>query len=263
MPRRRQSSRSAFALVLLWSGCAQVPVPPPPSPVASPAAVSAEAVPAKPSGLIVVAKVIGSAELTVAGVTKALRVHDEVLPKAKITTADDSSVLLVFANGATAQLGAQSELVLERFLQDPFDAAVKLSELAEEPSRSLTALALNRGELVGSVKRLRYDLGSSFTIQSPVGAAGVRGGLAKFRMVFRSTGAGQAHFSLSCATGNVVFQPTQPATSEGGGRVTGLSIPAGQEIAISVNVTRNEQGGLVVTPSGPPQPKPVAPAKGP
>ncbi len=161
------------------------------------------------------------------------------------------------------RLGAQSELVVEEFQQDPFAAMIKLSESEQEPSRSRTVLALNRGELVGSVKALKYDLGSSFTIQSPVGEMAVRGAPAVYRMVFRSSGAGQAFFNLSCAKGNVVFQPPQSATSEGRGRITGLSIPAGQEIAITVNVSQNAQGQLMVTASSPAQPKPTAPAKGP
>lgn len=265
MPRRRQPSRSAFVLVLLLSGCAQVPVPPPPPPppVPPPAAVSAEAVPAMQSGRILVAKVTGTVNRIMDGATTACTVNDVVPPKTKISTGGNSSVVLVFSNGATVELGEQSELVVEEFQQDPFGAMVKLSEVEEEPSRSRTVLALNRGELVGNVKRLRYDLGSSFLVQTPVGAMAVRGAPAAYRLVFRPSGAGQAFFNLSCAKGNLVFQQQQSATPEGGGRVTGLMVPAGQEIVITVSVTQNAQGSLAVTASSPAQPKPGASAKGP
>lgn len=259
----RQSSWSALVLVLLWSGCAQRSVSQPPPPVAPPAAVLAAAKPAMPSGRILLAKVAGTVNRIMDGASTACTVNDVVPPGTKLSTGGSSSVVLVFSNGAIVELGADSELVLQEFQQVPFGATFKLSEMEEEPSRSQTVLALNRGELVGRVKRLRFDQGSDFTVRSPVGAMGVRGAPATFRMLFRPSGAGQAFFNLRCTTGNVLFHSSQPASPEGGVLGAGLSVPAGQEISIAVSVSQNAAGGLVVTPSGPFQSKPVSAAKGP
>ncbi len=246
--------------------------------------------PAAPSGvptvvggaeLILVAKKSGRVEMTVGGTVTALENGAKVPQKAKINTFGDGSVVLVFSNGATTQLGADSELIIEEFLQDPFASDIKVAEISDEPSQSRTKLALNKGELVGNVKKLKYDKGSSFIVQTPVGAAGIRG--TTFRIVFRPGGTGQAFFTLSTASGNVSFESLAPGGSQSGGTpggqgqgqgqgqgntpqpnatpeptatgtgtVTGITVPQGQEIAITVNVTTNAQGQMVVTVLPPP-----------
>ncbi len=231
--------------------------------------------------LILVAKKSGRVEMTVGGVVTALENGAKVPQKAKVNTYNDGSVVLVFSNGATTQLGSDSELVIEEFLQDPFGSDIKVAEISDEPSQSRTKLALNKGELVGNVKKLKYDKGSSFIVQTPVGAAGIRG--TTFRIVFRPGGTGQAFFTLSTASGNVSFEALPPGGSPGGGTppaggqgqgqgqgntpqpnatpeptatgtgtVTGISVPQGQEIAITVSVTTNAQGQMVVTVIPPP-----------
>lgn len=244
-----------------------------------------------PPGVVLVAKVEGRVEMTVNGQVTALAVDMQIPQAAKVVTYADAAVVLVFSNGATTRLGTDTELILEEFLQDPFGATIKVAELQEEPSASVTSLRLNRGELVGDVKKLKYGQGSSFTINTPVGAAGIRG--TTFRIVFRPAGTGQAFFSLTTATGNVVFQqgqqgqtggapvpgagqtqgqtqppdPGQPQQQQGqtqpqgqgsggtpttGGTVTttgvvsGLSVPQGQEIVITVSVNQTA-AGMVVT----------------
>ncbi|MFM9081245.1 MAG: FecR domain-containing protein [Opitutaceae bacterium] len=184
-----------------------------------------------PPGVVLVAKVEGRVEMTVNGQTTALAVDMQIPQAAKVVTFADAATVLVFSNGATTRLGADTELVLEEFLQDPFGATVKVSELQEEPSTSVTSLRLNRGELVGDVKKLKYGQGSSFTINTPVGAAGIRG--TTFRIVFRPSGSGQAFFSLTTATGNVVFQQGQqggaPSTpTPGAGQTQGQTQPQEQ-----------------------------------
>jgi len=225
-------------------------------------------------GLVLVAKVSGTVTMELNGATTALKVNDKVPQKAKIVTAKNASIVLVFSNGATTQLGTDTELVIEEYLQDPFADTIKVAELTDEPSPSRTKLSLNRGELVGNVKKLKYERGSSFTVQTPVGAAGIRG--TTFRIVFRPSGTGQAFFTLSTASGIVAFeQPTPggPATTSTPGTpaptdttpgntqqptVTGsgnaaVSVPQGQELVIvDVQVTTNPQGQLVVTVLPPP-----------
>lgn len=180
---------------------------------------------AMPPGQIVTAKVSGSVSMVLNGTTTSLKNGDVISQTATVTTAADSSVILVFSNGATTQLGSETILVIEQFLQDPFAETVKVSQLQAEPTRSRTRLNLTKGELIGNVLKLNHAQGSSFTVQTPVGAAGIRG--TTFRIVFRPTGTGQAFavFSLSTVEGNVNFQ--QGATAEQVAAV--ISQIAGQE----------------------------------
>ena len=230
-------------------------------------------------GQVEVVKLSGKVDMVLNGQTTALKLNDRVPQKAKIVTAIDASVVLAFSNGASTQLGSDTELVIDEYLQDPFAETVKVAALTDEPSVSRTKLSLNRGELVGNVKKLKYERGSSFSVQTPVGAAGIRG--TTFRIVFRPQGTGQAFFTLSTASGIVAFEQPSAGTSgattstpaqstpapgnspqadpaaQGQGGVSasgtaGLPVPQGQEIAIIVNVTQNAQGQLVVTTLPPP-----------
>jgi hypothetical protein len=225
------------------------------------------------TGEVKVARVAGKVTQRFDGVEKELKANDLVPQKATVVTAPDASIVLAFSNGATTQLGGDSELVIDEFLQDPFAETVKVAELTEEPAPSRTRLSLNRGELVGNVKKLKYERGSSFTVQTPVGAAGIRG--TTFRIVFRPSGTGQAFFTLSTASGIVGFEtigsggggatqtpapgtpnpqptdaPTNPTlatpTVTGSGTAA-LPVPQGQEISLVVTVTQNAQGQLVVS----------------
>ncbi len=209
--------------------------------------------------LILVAKVSGDVKMTLNGATTALTVDAKVAQAATVKTGKDSSVVLVFSNGATTQLGADSELVIEEFLQDPFASAVKIAELTEEPSVSRTKLRLNRGEIVGKVAHLKREQGSTFEVETPVGAAGIRG--TTFRIVFIPNGTGQAFFQLSTVEGNVAYTPL----GTGGGNTSGtptnttttttttasgtanVAVPQGQQIELTVQVTQNAQGVPVVT----------------
>jgi hypothetical protein len=230
-----------------------------------------------PAGLVLVAQVRGTATKTLNGQVMALQVNDAVEQTAKINTGRESSVVLVFSNGATTQLGDETELVIDEFLQDPFGSTLKLADLEEEPSRSNTRLSLNRGELVGKVARLRHDRGSTFIVQTPVGAAGIRG--TTFRIVFRPQGTGLAFFQLSTVEGNVNFSqgapapggpaagavpgglgqpqppgqeqgqtPAQPGTPAAGtGPPAGVPVVGGQEVVIQVSVTVTPAGQFIVT----------------
>ena len=117
-----------------------------------------------PPGVVLVAKVEGRAEMSLNGQVTPLAVDAQIPQAAKVVTYENAAVVLVFSNGATTKLGAETELILEEFLQDPFGATIKVAELQEEPSPSVTTLRLNRGELVGDVKdRKSTRLNSSHT----------------------------------------------------------------------------------------------------
>jgi hypothetical protein len=101
---------------------------------------------------VLVAKVNGEVTMTLNGTTRALKVDDQVPQAATVSTNPSASVVLVFSNGTTIMLGGQTELVVERFLQEPFGqtVVVNILEMQEEPSPSSTILNLKRGELVAS-----------------------------------------------------------------------------------------------------------------
>ncbi len=197
-------------------------------------------------GQIKAAKVTGTVTATKDGATIALKNGSELAQGYVINTAKDSSVVLVFSNGATLNLAQDSSLAIDEYLQDPFADEVAVSKLTAEPSTSTTKLNLSRGELVGNVKKLNYDKGSSFNIQTPVGAAGIRG--TTFRIVFRPDGTGKAFFSLTTVEGNVVLASGSvnlPADT---------SVPDNQEIAVEIDVTVDPATGAVtlVVGSAPP-----------
>jgi hypothetical protein len=251
---------------------------------AQPLTTAAGAPVGMPPGMVLVAKVSGTVTMLYQGVQTAVNVDDRIPQAATVITGQEaeSSVVLVFSNGATTQLGMDTELIIQEFLQDPFASTIRVAELAEEPSASRTNLRLNRGELVGNVKRLQHSRGSSFTVHTPVGAAGIRG--TTFRIVFRPSGTGQAFFQLSTAEGNIAFSqgvgtdpgvgggvqvggadgapagqpgepqagdaqpagttPTAPAAAGASG-VADIPVPQGQEITVTVTVTTNQQGQVV------------------
>ena len=164
-------------------------------------------------------KVVHAANPTAA----ALSNNDAVAQGDVIITAKQSSVVLVFSNGSTMSLGQDSKLAVDEFLQDPFAEEGKVAETKEEPSTSHTKLALTYGELVGHVRKLKGE--STFLVQTPVGAAGIRG--TTFRIVYRPSGEGKAFFSLSTASGEVVFQGTTG---------TPIPVPADQEVVLDVKI---------------------------
>lgn len=138
-------------------------------------------------GRIIAVKVIGNVMVTdVRNLMQPRRLveNGEVTEGQIINTGEDSRVLLVFSNGATVNLAAKSTLSIDEFLQDPFAQPVKVSELIDEPTNSSTKLNLIRGELMSNVKHLRREKGSVFSVQTPVGAAGIRG--TTFQILYRS-----------------------------------------------------------------------------
>lgn len=157
------------------------------------------------AGRIVLARVTG--EVTVLdkarAVSVAARNSQEITQGYTVSTGKSASVVMVFSNGATINLKEDSVLDIEKYLQDPFAGDFNPSTATDEPTVSNTGLNLTRGELVGNVKKLKTGQGSTFNVQTPVGAAGIRG--TTFRIVYRPTGTGTAFFSLTTTEGNVVL----------------------------------------------------------
>ena len=188
-----------------------------------PAMLSAQQA-SKVVGRIIAVKVVGT--VTVTDVRDPMRPHKlvergEVTSSQIINTGDDSRVLLVFSNGATVSLGAKSRLAVDEFLQDPFTQPVKVSELVAEPTTSSTKLNLIRGEMLSNVKHLRLEKGSSFSVQTPVGAAGIRG--TTFQIVYRSTGS-VASYALRMVEGKIA--------QDFGGRARDVEVVKDQQVVL-------------------------------
>ena len=146
-----------------------------------------------------------------------------------VVTGKDSSVVLVFMNGSSIQLGADTRLKIDEFKMDPYDKEILPSKLAKEPSVSKTALNLAYGEIVGDVKKLNTAGGSTYSIKTPVGAAGIRGTV--FRIVFRPTSDGKAFtFQLSTTEGLVVLEGTVH------GAVAPVDVPESKEVVVTGNI---------------------------
>jgi len=172
--------------------------------------------------------------------------NDQIIHQGTIVKTDvDSSVVLVFGNGASINLAHTSELNIDTFLQHPFsDPTFEPGKALEEPSVSITNITLKRGELVGNVKRLRSGQGSKFTVGTPVGAAGIRG--TTFRIVYRPTGNGQAfNFSIMTVEGNVEVE-----LASGTVTLPGVAVTANQEIVINEVTVDPATNTLTVTTAG-------------
>lgn len=171
--------------------------------------------------------------------------NDEVIKqKTIVRTGANSSVVLVFSNGASINLAYDSMLNIEEFTQDPFNATLAVANADAEPSNSRTNLMLTRGELVGNVKKLK-DSNSSFRVGTPVGAAGIRG--TTFRIVYRPTGNGQAfNFTMTTLEGNV-----EVTVGTGTVNVPRVEVTDNQQVVIAdveVNPATNQL--TVTTPTG-------------
>ena len=94
-------------------------------------------------------------------------------PKTLITGNNGGSVI-IFTNGTSANIGANTKLFFQKIWQQEFKASpFNVSQIKEETSPCRIAMELKSGDLVVDVKKLKNS--SSFDIYSPVLAAGIRG----------------------------------------------------------------------------------------
>jgi hypothetical protein len=212
------------------------------------AAFTLEAAAQQQPGKIIAARVNGDVTKTIKAtkVVSPIKSSDPLEQGCIVTTAKGASCILIFNNGATVNLGGDSVLDIEQFTQDPFNVPnFKPGSATDEPSVSKTKLTLTHGELVGKVAHLKTDQGSTFTVGTPVGAAGIRG--TTFRIVYRPDGTGKAFFSMTTLEGNVVV------TLATGTVTTPVSVTDNKEVVLAdVTVTVNDQTGqvTVTTPTG-------------
>jgi hypothetical protein len=184
---------------------------------------------AKVKGRIIAARVDGlvNAVSKADGQSRALHDGDQISDQTQVITSEGANVILVFSNGASVNVAADSTLDIDEFVQDPFASDLKVSDMKEEPGTSVTRLNIVKGELVGKVVHLNVDKGSEFTVNTPVGAAGIRG--TTFRIVFRpDPRTGKAFFLVTTTEGTVVYR----------GITSGpVSIPAGKQVVATFDYT--------------------------
>jgi hypothetical protein len=203
------------------------------------ATASARAAQEKIAGKIVAAKVRGTVTALnkADNTTKALHDSDAVSEGYVVTTAQKSSVVLIFANGSAVNLASDSTLSIDEFLMDPFDPKYSAADATAEPSTSTTKLSLQRGELVGNVKHLNRDQGSSFTVNTPVGAAGIRG--TTFQFALGTDDSGKPFVRFSTSEGTVYL-----TALDGAERL----IPAGKSVNITFETTTSPTGVQTIVP---------------
>jgi len=179
------------------------------------------------------------------GLRTSLAENAEIAQGAVVSTGKDSSVVLVFSNGAVVSLASDTELDVEHFTQDPFDTSFSPSTAKEEPTTSSTHLNLIHGELVSKVVKLNSAKGSDFLVKTPVGAAGIRGTI--FRIIYRvDTSTGKASFSLVTLEGRVAV-----TLASGTVNARPVEVSAHKEIRVSVDVNVDANGVVTVSlPSG-------------
>ncbi|MDP1578682.1 MAG: FecR domain-containing protein [Candidatus Didemnitutus sp.] len=192
-------------------------------------------------GVIKIGKIEGEVtRISADGKTTLLKAGDRVGETDAIATGRDSLVVLVFMNGSSVKIGADSRLSIDEFKMDPLAEDIQVADLQNEPSVSQTSLSLAYGEMIGEVKKL--NTASNYTIKTPVGAAGIRG--TTYRIVFRPTGDGRAFtFQLSTGEGLVVFEGT---TQAGSGRV---DVAQDQEVVVTATVNPTTGEVTLTAPS--------------
>lgn len=134
--------------------------------------------PKKLPGIIRVVKVIGIVKAFEDGgdLVAQLNTGDTLTQGFIIETDVGSSVVLLFGNGSTIFVDQSTRINIKEFIQEPYKSEVSyLNQLQAEPSVSQTSLYLDRGKIIGSVRKLNIRRGSSFDMESSVGIAGIRG----------------------------------------------------------------------------------------
>ena len=166
--------------------------------------LGAETVLTRPGQLTVTA-VTGELAVRTGDVVKPAKAEDRVRVDSRLISGRRSLATLAFSNGATLELGPDSEVEVEELLQAPFSTALKPVEWKAEPSVSRTRLRLIRGEARVTVKRLLAARGSVFAVATPAGVATVDEG--SLRVQARMTEIGLGLCGVELVQGAGFFEP--------------------------------------------------------
>jgi hypothetical protein len=200
-------------------------------------AQTAPAAAARVKGKIVAARIQGHVEVKMkaGGDSRPLKEGETIGDGTEVTTSAGAIAILVFSNGATVNIAEDSTLDIDQFEQDPFAGDLKIADMKHEEGTSTTKLSLAKGELVGKVVHLNVDQGSEFSVQTPVGAAGIRG--TTFKVTFRPGKNGKVFFVVTTTEGVVVFK----------GSSSSISLPAGKQVVATFDYTPPAAGTPVTT----------------
>ena len=166
-----------------------------------------------PRGATIIVAIEGSVGVTNNRTGEALPASKVVVGAAipdghTIKTGEKGKATFLLSNGTVFNIGPKSEMAIAEFTQEPFKATnEKVSEMETEPSISKVTLKLNYGKLVTDVKKLNE--GSSFTIKSPIGSAGIRGTTVNTEAI--PDGAGGFTGSFGVTGGTLAFTPPNAA----------------------------------------------------
>lgn len=197
------------------------------------------------AGAIKAVRVEGDVQKLLADGTQVVVTEGELITeKDTLVTGANSSVVLVFMNGSTVQVGATTRMSIDEFKMDPFGEDIEPGKLENEPSVSRTSLNVAYGEVVGNVKKL--SKGSAYNVRTPVGAAGIRGTTFRISLVpVIINGQNTFTITLSTSEGLVLFTAVAPE----GVTPTAVEVGAGTEVQAEVVLTTsvNAAGATVVT----------------
>jgi len=157
-----------------------------------------------------------------------------------IITGADGSALLVFSNGAAMKVGSNTTLQLIKFDQAAFDQSQgQFIRRTADPSKSTTDMDLKLGTLTGEVKKLNLDAGSTFTVDTPAGSAGIRGTIPTFSVALVN---GVYTVTMSVGTGSVTFTPATVAALGPQLQKGPVQVNAGGQIVLTT--TTNADGTI-------------------
>ena len=182
--------------------------------------------PSMSRGTIVITTVQGSAKILKPGSTEGKKATKGVALQQgeKILTEKNSSVALAFENGSVIKVEPESSFVVEEFLQAPWEVSEEaLRKMKTEPSNSKLAAFLEYGQVTSGVKKL--NPGSSLTVTTPLGSAGIRG--TDFQVALQRDAKGASKgFSVTVASGEV-------AVSSNAGGTTSVTAGSSSSIAVT------------------------------
>jgi len=160
----------------------------------------AEAVLTRP-GQLTVTSVTGELTVRAGDGVRPVKAEERVRVDSRLSSGRRSLATLTFSNGATLELGPDSEVEVEELLQAPFSTALKPAEWKAEPSVSRTRLRLIRGEARVAVKRLLAVRGSVFAVATPAGVATVDEGVLRVQARMTEIGLGLCVVELTQGAG--------------------------------------------------------------
>ena len=178
-------------------------------------------------GVVVAAEVTGEVTASFGDQKKTVKTDDRLRVDSTLTTGRRSEVKLLLSNGATVQLGSESELEFEEFGQAAYYGGVKFAELKEEPSISRTRIQLVRGDARIDVKPLKTARGSSFLFGTIAGTLRIAEG--SFRAMVRMTDLGLGVCTLELESGKAEFEVV-------GGKFE--AVPIGRKLVFAIEVDK-------------------------